>query len=174
MCACPIPSAGQGRSGVLASQIWTCPSTMVRPSNRASAGSDACDAIARPAPAAIVVVRTSRRDNMGGLLLRCHSDEASATIVAPLHPRCNGRQPLNLVWPHHPAASQPTRVLEDDLTVASRTSSGTNRRFAWCALANGRLVAKWLSTPLTDPRQSDIVRRGPGSLAVACPPAAYC
>jgi len=24
-----------------------------------------------------------------------------------LHPRRNGRQPLNLVWPHHPAACQP-------------------------------------------------------------------
>src|SRR5262249_55505828 len=73
MCAWPMPSAGQGRSGVLASQMWTCASTIMRRAGCALAGSHAGDASARPAPAATVVVRTSRRDNIGGLLLRALS-----------------------------------------------------------------------------------------------------
>src|SRR5437588_11178347 len=60
-----MPSAGQGLSGVCIFQMWACASTMVRRAGWALAGSDTCDAIARPAPAATVVLRTSRRDNMG-------------------------------------------------------------------------------------------------------------
>src|SRR5580704_19525877 len=114
-----MPSAGQGRSGVLASQMWTCPSTMVRPSNRAAAGPDACDASARPAPAAIVLVRTSRRDNMGALLLRRHSTMPwrAGAIVAPPRPCRNGRRPLFLVWSHHPAAWRPEARLPPDLRL---------------------------------------------------------
>src|SRR5712691_10559400 len=82
MCACPMPSAGQGRSGVCGSQMWTCASTITRRAGCALASSDACDAIARPAPAATVAVRISRRDNMDGLLLRWHSGDALASATS--------------------------------------------------------------------------------------------
>src|SRR5215470_1834886 len=83
MCAWPMPSAGQGRSGVFASQMWTCESTMMQPESSALAGSDGC-AIARPAPAASVVVTTSRREIMGTLLLLRHSDDALRARLLPL------------------------------------------------------------------------------------------
>src|SRR5271156_3155752 len=82
-----MPSAGQGRSGVLASQMWTCESTMMRRARWASAGPDGCDAAARPAPAARVVVRTSRRENMDTFLLLRHSALACPGIVAALRAR---------------------------------------------------------------------------------------
>src|SRR5258708_15917600 len=84
-----MPSAGQGRSGVLASQMWTCASTIMRRAGCALADSHAGDASTRPAPAATVVVRTSRRDNIGGLLLRALSGCAVTLILALLVPRGN-------------------------------------------------------------------------------------
>src|SRR6266436_2488477 len=89
MCAWPIPSAGQRCSGVSASQMWTCESTIMRRAGCAVAGLHAGDASTRPAPAATVVVRTSRRDNIGGLLLRALSGYAVAVILALLVPRGN-------------------------------------------------------------------------------------
>src|SRR2546421_7690843 len=61
-----MPSAGQGRSGVCIFQMWACASTMMRRAGCAAAGCGACAAIASPAPAPSVLLRTSRRDNMCG------------------------------------------------------------------------------------------------------------
>ena len=74
MCACPTPSAGHGRSGVFISQMWAWASTMVRPAIMALAGCGS-DVAASAAPAAAVVARTSRRDNMD-FLPAWHSTDA--------------------------------------------------------------------------------------------------
>src|SRR5271169_28427 len=94
-----MPSAGQGRSGVFASQMWTCESTMMRRARWALAGPDGCEAVARTAPAARVVVRTSRRENMGGLLLLGHSGDALALRQEFSALRAPQRQPIDLVRP---------------------------------------------------------------------------
>src|SRR5215467_5505346 len=111
MCAWPIPSAGHGRSGVSASQMWTCESMIMRRAGCALAGSHAGDASA--APAATVVVRTSRRDNMGGLLLRGFFRSTLQRILLVLNH-------IRLSWPglswssgaldHHDPAGAPLRT----------------------------------------------------------------
>src|SRR5215470_9243974 len=109
MCAWPTPSAGQGRSGVLASQMWTCASTIVRRAGCALAGPHAGDASVRLAPAATVVVRTSRRDNMDGLLFRGLFGRCAwhaAGILAVLCRRRNNRPQLaTRCGKHGPARS---------------------------------------------------------------------
>src|SRR5258706_5540028 len=84
-----MPGGGGGGWGVLASQLWAGASTIMRRAGCALAGSRAGDASTRPAPAATVVVRTSRRDNIGGLLLRALSGYAVAAILSPF---CSGPQ----------------------------------------------------------------------------------